>query len=53
MRSEQTLGSYSFENVAFHLLRKRRVLERVEGVVTDVDRGQDPSLYAIGADGVV
>ncbi|KAF8431632.1 hypothetical protein L210DRAFT_2909742 [Boletus edulis BED1] len=23
MRSEQTLGSYTFENVAFHLLRKR------------------------------
>lgn len=33
MRSEQTLGSYSFESVVFHLLRKRLVLEHAEGVV--------------------
>lgn len=53
MRSEQTLSSYSFENVAFHLLRKRRVLERAEGVFTDIDSRQSPSLSAVGAGDVV
>lgn len=33
MRSEQTLSSYSFENVAFHLLRRRLSLEHAKGVV--------------------
>ena len=36
MRSEQTLGSYSFENVALHLLRRRLVVEHDGGVVTDL-----------------
>lgn len=53
MRSEQTLGSYSFENVAFHLLRRRLVFERAKRVVTDVDRAQGSSLYAVGVDDVV
>ena len=35
MRSEQTLGRYSFENVAFHLLRRRSVLEYTDGVIID------------------
>lgn len=42
MRSEQTLGSYSFENVAFHLLRRRLALAHGEGIVTDSTASRVP-----------
>lgn len=53
MRSEQTLGSYSFENVAFHLLRRRLVFERPKCAVIDVDRVQGSSLHAVGFEDMV
>ncbi|KAG8221660.1 hypothetical protein J3R82DRAFT_1944 [Butyriboletus roseoflavus] len=41
MRSEQTLGSYSFENVAFHLLR-RRVPRYTPSVLTTWYNSESP-----------